>query len=103
MTQNGIIWFRLCGFSGLIYNTISFHRQKVQILQKSPKTPRPTQLPTDMDWQTAKKKTKKTTNFVKQKGTLKSESTMNCVGKETAAALSGLKRLMTLHFLDTLD
>lgn len=36
MTQNGIIWFRLCGFSGLIYNTISFHRQKVQILQKSP-------------------------------------------------------------------
>lgn len=44
-----------------------------------------------------RKKQKKPTNFVKQKGTLKSE------GKETAAALSGLKRLMTLHFLDTLD
>lgn len=41
MTQNGIIWFRLCGFSGLIYNTISFHRQKVQILQKSPIPPPP--------------------------------------------------------------
>lgn len=50
-----------------------------------------------------RKKQKKPTNFVKQKGTLKSESTLNCVGKETAAALSGLKRLMTLHFLDTLD
>lgn len=41
MTQNGIIWFRLCGFSGLIYNTISFHRQKVQILQKSHLSPSP--------------------------------------------------------------
>lgn len=52
MTQNGIIWFRLCGFSGLIYNTISFHRQKVQILQKSPippPPPPPLQLPTDTD------------------------------------------------------
>lgn len=34
MTQNGIIWFKLCRFSGLIYNTIYFHHQKVQILKK---------------------------------------------------------------------
>lgn len=54
MTQNGIIWFRLCGFSGLIYNTISFRHQKVQILQKKKKKekkspillcPQPTQPP----------------------------------------------------------
>lgn len=34
MTHNGIIWFKLCRFSGLIYNTIYFHHQKVQILKK---------------------------------------------------------------------
>lgn len=35
--QKGITWFRLCGFSGLIYNTISFCRQKVQIhIEPSP-------------------------------------------------------------------
>lgn len=37
MTQNGIIWFKLCRFSGLIYNTIYFHLQKVQILKKKRK------------------------------------------------------------------
>lgn len=37
MTQNGIIWFKLCRFSGLIYNTIYFHHQKVQILKKKKK------------------------------------------------------------------
>lgn len=37
MTQNGIIWFKLCRFSGLIYNTIYFHLQKVQILKKKEK------------------------------------------------------------------
>lgn len=40
MTQNGIIWFKLCRFSGLIYNTIYFHLQKVQILKKKKKEKR---------------------------------------------------------------
>lgn len=87
MTQNGIIWFRLCGFSGLIYNRISFHRQKVQI-QKITYIP-PLQLSTDMDWQTAMLRKR---NLCEDKGDiLKSKSTLNHDegGKKekTAAAL----------------
>lgn len=65
MTQNGIKWFKLCGFSGLIYNTIFFHCQKVQILKKQkenyPPHPFPLQLSTDKDRQTATLKKQKTT------------------------------------------
>lgn len=64
MTQNGIIWFKLCRFSGLIYNTIYFHLQKVQILKKGGKIiyiHPPPKLPTDTDCYTMKKKKDKTT------------------------------------------
>lgn len=60
MTQNGIIWFKLCRFSGLIYNTIYFHLQKVQILKKRGEDhlyPPPPKLPTDTDCYTMEKKT----------------------------------------------
>lgn len=59
-TKNGIIWFRLCGFSGLIYNFFSSPRKckfSKKEKKKSPIFP-PLQLSTDMDRQTATLKNK---------------------------------------------
>lgn len=92
MTQNGIKWFKLCGFSGLIYNTISFHCQKVQILKKQkenhPPHPSPPaafnrQGPTDCY---AKKKK----NSAKSKELFRVNRHWNCVQKKTAAAVCKL-------------
>lgn len=90
MTQNGITWFRLCGFSGLMYNTISFHPQKVQILQKSLITP--LKLSTDMDHQTAMLRLAS----LKRKGRLESKSRL---GERRADTLCWLKLSVMLHFV----